>query len=85
MAEPELYDWPKIIADIKAGYLAREGHRLSQYKLALMLSTRERVHNETVTAIERGSQPKHWVGQKLLVLAQEQSYGKPYIPPTRDP
>ena len=71
MIAPVKHDWPKIIAEIKAGYKAREGKELTDYKLALIVGA----DNTSIYRLKKvkGAQPLHHLGQCILALHSEYS------------
>lgn len=74
MTDPQRHDWARIIAEIKAGYLARTGKELSDHKLGLMVH----LDATSITNLRRPeSQPKHYPGELLLALRSEYSRNFP--------
>lgn len=67
MTDPQRRDWLKLLAEIKAGYAAREGKPLTTYKLGLMLH----MHHTSVEFLLAGTEPKHFVGEMILALHAE--------------
>lgn len=61
--------WSRIIAEIKAGYLAVERRTLSDYKLGLMVG----LDHSSIEHLQKhaDAQPRHYEGELLLAVHQQ--------------
>jgi hypothetical protein len=66
MIEPARRNWPAIIAEIMAWSERPDGHRLTPYKLSVLLGCDKKTIAAYMT--HDGPEPRHWQGELLLAL-----------------